>query len=158
MALSVLKAAPDLLLMGVAAITGAIQIATIRAQKFAKGGYTPRVNGRRDETGHVPVGIVHDGEYVIPKWQVNKNPSLVRSLERDRLRGFASGGLATQGGISMESFIVMADIIAQRVAAEVSAATYQGTMMGSERGTSGGLTKAVRETNSRNSAKIINTF
>jgi hypothetical protein len=157
LALSVLKAAPDLLLMGVAAVTGAIQIATIRAQKFSKGGYTGFGKGRPDETGHVPVGIVHDGEYVIPKWQVNKNPNLIRSIERDRKRGFASGGLATQG-ISMESFVVMADIIAQRVAAEVSAATYQGTMMGSERGTSGGLTRAVRETNSRNSAKIINTF
>lgn len=157
LALSILKAAPDLLLMGVAAITGAIQIATIRSQKFSKGGYTGNGKGRPDETGHVPVGIVHDGEYVIPKWQVRKNPSLVRSLERDRQRGYASGGLATQG-LSMESFVVMADIIAQRVASEVSAATYQGTMMGSERGTSGGLTKAVRETNSRNSAKIINTF
>lgn len=147
---------------GILAITTAIatgiQVATIRAQKFAKGGYTGgKGSGRPDETGHVPVGIVHDGEYVIPKWQVNKNPSLVRALENDRLRGYASGGLATQG-LSMQSFVIMADIIAQRVASEVSAATYQGTMMGSERGTSGGLTKAVRETNSRNSAKIINTF
>jgi TP901 family phage tail tape measure protein len=161
LALGVLKAIPDLLLMGVAAVTGAIQIATIRNQKFAKGGYTGNSIGAKDETGHVPVGIVHDGEYVVPKWQVRKRPSLIASLEKDRLRGYAVGGLASaqsSGGVSLESFAMMADIIAERVAASVGAAAYQGTSMGSEKGSVSGIVKVSRENNSRNNAKLINTF
>ena len=167
LALGVIKAIPNLVLMGVAAVAGAIQIATIKSQKFAKGGgvkrggYTGEGYGQPDETGHIPVGIVHDGEYVIPKWQVRKNPSLIRSLESDRLRGYATGGLATaggSGGISLESFAMMADIIAVRVAESVGAAAYKGTAMGAESGSASGITKVSREQVSRNSAKLINTF
>lgn len=43
------------------------QIRAIKSQKFAKGGYTGNFNGRPDETGEVPVGIVHAREYVIPR-------------------------------------------------------------------------------------------
>jgi len=39
-----------------------------------------------------PAGIVHKGEYVIPKWMVNNNPDLIGSLESQRLRGYDSGG------------------------------------------------------------------
>lgn len=166
LALGVIKAIPNLVLMGVAAVAGAIQIATIKSQKFAKGGgvkrggYTGEGYGQPDETGHIPVGIVHDGEYVIPKWQVRKSPSLIRSLESDRLRGYATGGLATagSGGISLESFAMMADIIAVRVAESVGAAAYKGTARGSESGSASGITKVSREQISRNSAKLINTF
>jgi TP901 family phage tail tape measure protein len=150
---------PTGILAIVTAVTTGIQIATIRAQKFAKGGYTGNGKGAKDETGHVPVGIVHDGEYVVPKWQVRKRPSLIASLEKDRLRGYAAGGLATaQSGVSLESFAMMADIIAERVAASVGAAAYQGTSMGSEKGSVSGIVKVSRENNSRNNAKLINTF
>ena len=150
---------PTGILAIVTAVTTGIQIATIRAQKFAKGGYTGNAYGAKDETGHVPVGIVHDGEYVVPKWQVRKRSSLIASLEKDRLRGYAAGGLATaQSGVSLESFAMMADIIAERVAASVGAAAYQGTSMGSEKGSVSGIVKVSRENNSRNNAKLINTF
>jgi hypothetical protein len=150
---------PTGILAIVTAVTTGIQIATIRAQKFAKGGYTGNTYGAKDETGHVPVGIVHDGEYVVPKWQVRKRSSLIASLEKDRLRGYAAGGLATaQSGVSLESFAMMADIIAERVAASVGAAAYQGTSMGSEKGSVSGIVKVSRENNSRNNAKLINTF
>ncbi|NEM96160.1 coiled-coil domain-containing protein [Pontibacter burrus] len=59
---------------------------------FAEGGYTGDGYGAPDSSGHKPAGIVHAGEYVLPKWMVNSNPSLVASLEQQRLRGYATGG------------------------------------------------------------------
>jgi hypothetical protein len=82
-------------------------------------------------------------------------------LERDRLRGYAAGGFATNqtaSGVSLESFAMMADIIAERVAASVGTAAYQGTSMGAEKGSVSGISKVTREQNSRNNAKLINTF
>lgn len=161
LALSILKAAPNLVLMGVAAVIGGIQIATIRRQKFARGGHTGQGYGSPDETGEVPVGVVHAEEYVIPKWQVRKNPSLIRSLESDRLRGYASGGLVAasqQSGFNYESMVVMADIIASRVGQSVMVGSMKGTEMGSEMGTGKGINKAARETASRDSARRVNTF
>ena len=161
LALSILKAAPNLVLMGVAAVIGGIQIATIRRQKFARGGHTGQGYGSPDETGEVPVGVVHAEEYVIPKWQVRKNPSLIRSLESDRLRGYASGGLVAasqQSGFNFEAMVVMADIIAARVGQSVMVGSMKGTEMGSEMGTGKGINKAARETASRDSARRVNTF
>jgi len=161
LALSILKAAPNLVLMGVAAVIGGIQIATIRRQKFARGGYTGQGYGSPDETGEVPVGVVHAEEYVIPKWQVRKNPSLIRSLESDRLRGYASGGLVAssqQNGFNFEAMAAMADIIAARVGQSVLIGSMKGTEMGSEMGTGKGINRAARETASRDSARRVNTF
>lgn len=75
-----------------AAVTG-LQIATISQQKFAEGGFTG--NGTtRDETGYKVAGVVHEGEWVAPKWMVD-NPSfkgVISSLEASRQRGYAVGG------------------------------------------------------------------
>lgn len=43
------------------------QIAVLKSQKFAKGGYTGTGSLAPDETGEVPVGVVHAREYVIPR-------------------------------------------------------------------------------------------
>ncbi|HCB51755.1 TPA: hypothetical protein DEP21_04290 [Patescibacteria group bacterium] len=37
-------------------------------------------------------GVVHEGEYVVPKWMVDKYMPLVMNLEQIRGRGFANGG------------------------------------------------------------------
>lgn len=161
LALAILKAAPNLVLMGVAAVVGGIQIATIRRQKFARGGHTGQGYGSPDETGEVPAGIVHADEYVIPKWQVRKNPSLIRSLESDRLRGYATGGLVAssqQGGFNYEAMAMMADIIASKVGQSVLMGSMKGTEIGAEMGTGKGINKAARETASRDSATKLNTF
>ena len=53
---------------------------------FSSGGFTG--NGGK----YQPAGIVHAGEYVVPKWMVNKYPELIGSLENKRKKGYATGG------------------------------------------------------------------
>ena len=78
------------------AATTALQVATISQQKFATGGYTG--NGTtKDETGHRVAGIVHEGEWVAPKWMVNSPQfsKTISALEASRQRGYATGGLVS---------------------------------------------------------------
>lgn len=72
-------------------------VSKIQAAKFAGGGYTGAGYGSRDETGFRPAGIVHEGEYVAPKWMVQSSETapVIRWLENRRLRGYATGGLVT---------------------------------------------------------------
>lgn len=64
---------------------------------FAEGGYTGPGYGRPDSSGFKPAGIVHENEYVAPKWIVNSSAGSyhVNALESMRLRGYADGGLVT---------------------------------------------------------------
>jgi hypothetical protein len=82
--------------IGIAAATTAAQIALISSQKFAKGGYTGN-GGEIDETGHRVAGIVHDGEWVAPKWLVEspKFNGVINQLENARVKGFADGGFTS---------------------------------------------------------------
>ena len=70
-------------------------IAQINSQKFASGGFTGRGYGVPDQTGYKPAGIVHEGEYVAPKWMVEhpQYAPVIASLEGVRRRGYADGGL-----------------------------------------------------------------
>lgn len=64
---------------------------------FATGGFTGTSALPADHTGHRPVGVVHENEYVAPQWQV-KHPvygQIIRGLNEVRLRGFANGGYTT---------------------------------------------------------------
>lgn len=54
---------------------------------FAGGGHTG-VGGKLE-----PAGIVHKGEWVAPKWLVEKYPELIAILENIRKRGYQAGGL-----------------------------------------------------------------
>jgi hypothetical protein len=67
---------------------GAKIVAEIKKATFAEGGYTG--DGEKYEIA----GIVHRGEYVVPKWQVEneKYRPIISILEQGRLRGFATGG------------------------------------------------------------------
>lgn len=78
-----------------------LSIATIAAQgvgqlSFDKGGYTGFGYGRPDASGFKPAGIVHEGEYVIPKWMMQTDyvANIAGMLENIRTsqQGFAQGG------------------------------------------------------------------
>ena len=64
------------------------------SRRFARGGFTGEGYGSSDETGFKQAGIVHENEYVIPKWQVDspRFSGLIGSLESSRLKGYADGG------------------------------------------------------------------
>jgi hypothetical protein len=51
---------------------------------FAEGGFTG-TGTYTDSTGERVAGIVHEGEWVAPKWMVNSFPSLFASLEKARI-------------------------------------------------------------------------
>lgn len=155
---------PTGILAAVTAITTGIQIATIQKQKFKKGGFTPKGNGQVDETGSVPVGIVHNDEYVAPTKQIRKYPGLFNFLDQDR-RKFASGGFtssATSGmlgvQISEQQIMAMAEMIASRTADSVGAAAYSATYGGTKNGAKEGIIKVNRENASRKDSLKVNTF
>lgn len=95
-ALAVIKSLPNIFLsIGVGILSG-LQIGIIAAQKtepipegYAEGGYTG------DGGKYEPAGIVHKGEYVVPAHLVSKNAPIINSIEEQRLRGYADGGLVT---------------------------------------------------------------
>lgn len=96
-ALAVVKALPNLFAAAAAGVAAAAQIAIIASQKFARGGFTGPGAGPRDSTGYKQAGVVHEGEYVIPKRMVDDRSTapVVQWLENRRLRGYAEGGLVT---------------------------------------------------------------
>jgi len=86
----------------VAAAISALQTSFILANKpkresFAVGGFTGIGNTAPDSTGERPVGIVHEKEWVSPRWMVesDKYGSIIQQLEEVRQRGFAEGGFTT---------------------------------------------------------------
>ena len=89
--------APNVFAATLAGTLGAIQTGIIASQSFADGGPTGPGHGRPDHTGHRPVGVVHENEYVVPAWQYSSPVyrPLIDALEMGRMRGFADGGLAT---------------------------------------------------------------
>lgn len=86
------------ILTGISAATTAAQIALIASQKFAKGGFTGNGNGQRDETGFKVAGVVHQDEWVAPKWMVEspKYGGMINELESVRQKGFADGGFTSK--------------------------------------------------------------
>lgn len=86
------------LLTAVSVARTGLAVAKIQSAKFAFGGYTgPGFGISPDTTGHRPVGIVHNDEWVGPKW-MTQHPVFgqqIAALEMVRQRGFADGGYAT---------------------------------------------------------------
>lgn len=104
-ALAVVKALPNPIAAIAAGVAGAAQLAVIASSKFAGGGYTGPGDRRigPDETGHLPVGVVHANEWVSPPW-MTKHPVWgphVAALENVRRRGFADGGYTTTPTVSL---------------------------------------------------------
>lgn len=69
-------------------------LSKINSAKFAGGGFTGPGFGSADETGFKPAGVVHEGEYVIPKRIVESQTAapILRQLENWRTRKYAQGG------------------------------------------------------------------
>tara|TARA_R110000796_G_scaffold1564_2_gene6166 strand:- start:8233 stop:11169 length:2937 start_codon:yes stop_codon:yes gene_type:complete len=99
-------------LTGIAIAKSAIQAGAIASQSFAEGGFTGNGSGIADETGFKQAGIVHEGEYVVPKHVLgtSEGSSLVGALENMRNNqpmpnlniGYANGGLVGSGGIDLQ--------------------------------------------------------
>ncbi len=73
--------------VAMAAVQTAIQVAVIKSQKFAHGGYT------KSGSKYEPAGVVHAGEWVAPQ-EIVKNPvtgPVISALERSRLAMMGSG-------------------------------------------------------------------
>lgn len=68
----------------------------VSSQQFAGGGYTGP-GGDRDSTGHRVAGVVHNDEWVAPKWMTEGGATapVIRALEGIRRRGFADGGFTS---------------------------------------------------------------
>ena len=92
-------------LTGIAIARSAIQAGVIASQKFADGGFTGAGYGSADSTGFKQAGVVHEGEYVVPKHVLDsqKGGQLVGALESMRMNkptplssiGFANGGFTS---------------------------------------------------------------
>jgi hypothetical protein len=94
--ISLAEAAPAIL-----RTTGAL--VKIASTKFAGGGFTGTGFGSADETGFKPAGVVHEGEYVIPKRIVESQTAapLIGQLERWRTRKYAQGGFVAPGSTDL---------------------------------------------------------
>tara|TARA_Y100000592_G_scaffold95520_1_gene162233 strand:- start:455 stop:3172 length:2718 start_codon:yes stop_codon:yes gene_type:complete len=89
----------------------ATQVGIISSQSFAEGGYTGSGFGSPDSSGFKQAGVVHEGEYVVPKnvLESQRGSSLVGALEAMRTNrpqpfsnfGFANGGFASGGNIDI---------------------------------------------------------
>jgi len=100
-------AAQNTALAGLAVARSAVQAGVIASQSFAEGGYTGDGFGSADGTGFKQAGVVHEGEYVVPKnvLESQKGGQLVSALESMRMNrpqpslgiGFANGGFASGG-------------------------------------------------------------
>lgn len=152
--------------VAVTAASTAIQIATIKNAKFARGGFTGIGNGAPDETGHVPVGVVHANEWVANPEMVRDNPELFKQLEYQQAtkyrrathkRLFADGGFTSsipdviginqvaQGKQSAAVFSnEQIDAIADRLANKTYEAVKAGSMEGSKDGVYTGQNEANR--------------
>jgi len=104
-------AAQNIALAGIATARSAVQAGIIASQKFADGGYTGDGYGSPDSSGFKPAGVVHEGEYVVPKnvLESQRGSSLVGALESMRTNrpqpfsnfGFANGGFAGASSLDM---------------------------------------------------------
>ncbi len=58
---------------------------TTSYEYYANGGFTGLGIGKKDNTGFKQAGIVHEEEWVAPKWMIRDNPQLFGALEMARL-------------------------------------------------------------------------
>tara|TARA_R100001440_G_scaffold23689_1_gene38575 strand:+ start:6574 stop:9555 length:2982 start_codon:yes stop_codon:yes gene_type:complete len=121
-------AAQNIALAKIAIARSAIQAGIVASQQFAEGGYTGSGFGSPDSSGFKQAGVVHEGEYVVPKnvLESQRGSSLVSALESMRTNrpqpfsnfGFANGGLAGATNIDMTN---LSNEISQAVASSIGA-------------------------------------
>jgi len=99
------------ILGAIAVARSAIQAGVIASQKFADGGYTGSGFGSPDSSGFKQAGVVHEGEYVVPKHvlESQRGGQLVGALESMRMNkptplsniGFANGGFTSGNNLDL---------------------------------------------------------
>ena len=103
-----LKAGPIAgpILAGIVGAMGAIQLGIVASQplperqSFDTGGYTGSGFGSPDSSGYKPAGIVHENEWVAPKWMLY-NPQTARiidyleTIRQGKTSPYAEGGKTT---------------------------------------------------------------
>lgn len=128
-------------------ITTGFQIAQIKNQKFAKGGFTGNGLGERDDTGKRVAGIVHENEYVGSEEQIRRYPRLFQALEVDRLkhlRGYAEGGFTTTApnfvspSYYSNTTSQFSDDQISQIAAAVRIGAFEGASVGAKQGSEQG--------------------
>ena len=122
--------AASLALVGASTAT---QVGVIASQRFAEGGYTGDGYGSPDSTGFKQAGVVHEGEYVVPKHvlESQKGGQLVGALESMRMNkptplssiGFANGGFTSP--ISNVDISGLRDEISSAVISSIGAIKVQ---------------------------------
>jgi len=115
-------------LTGIAVARSAVQAGIIASQSFAEGGFTGDGFGSPDASGFKQAGVVHEGEYVVPKnvLETNRGGALVGALESMRLNrpqpyigtGFANGGFTSSMSVDM---VDMENRIAKAVTQSIGA-------------------------------------
>jgi hypothetical protein len=83
---------------------GARMAVSPMGQLMAMSGMSVGSNGRlMDGSGFAVAGIVHEDEYVIPKWQLAdpQVAAVAQWLEARRLRGFADGGATSASAVQL---------------------------------------------------------
>ena len=143
-----------------AAAIGAAQVLTIRSQSFDQGGFTGSapLGAKQDSSGHKPVGVVHENEYVAPAkvLRTKEGQYHVAKLEEIRRKmGYRAPGnyaLYQEGGPTSD-IVIPAATVAQNASFQVKTelqeedielialAVREGTEVGSERGSA----KAIRD-------------
>ena len=103
--------AQNQILGAIAVARSAIQAGVIASQKFADGGYTGSGFGSPDSSGFKQAGVVHEGEYVVPKnvLESQRGGQLVGALESMRMNkptplsniGFANGGFTSGNNLDL---------------------------------------------------------
>lgn len=76
---------PGWVAAGLMAALTALQVGVIKAQKFAKGGWTGK-GGQRDETGERIAGIVHEEEFVTKRGPAAKYREVLEAINSDDRR------------------------------------------------------------------------
>lgn len=80
-----------------AGVLTAVVLPLVNGEGFAEGGFTGKGSGSPDSSGYKVAGVVHEGEYVIPKRMVDSPEfkPVIGQLEAARTRGYATGGFVT---------------------------------------------------------------
>lgn len=146
------------------ALLTAVNVATIKSQQYAEGGYTASDSsklGPRDSTGRRVAGVVHEAEYVAPTSQIHRYPELFNYLEQDRRstgRPFAAGGftslipqvLSPTGSSRSDNMEAIFAKMVDNIIEGVQAGTYNGTLQAGQ--------EKMREEERLRNAKLGATF
>lgn len=105
------------ILTGVAVGRTALNVRKIRQQSYASGGFTEalQVSGSGklvDNTGHAVAGVVHEKEWVAPRWMTEspRHANVIGWLESERTRRFAEGGYTNPAASSNSASIAAPDV------------------------------------------------